>query len=293
MEGGGNSERLGGNGNGASAIARRCLCGLDATLWLRLSPSSGSKRLRAAGSARCRAGPSRPRSKLIARAKISNSWSNRYSIARSRISCGNRLPQQGKRSRMRPHEAQRPAVGTSWGMPIRRHSWRAPAAQPERCPCPANVRASLSLFGLVHLRGQRRRPAARAQKRILRWGNLNPPRRLCRNRRSFRSWPTRLERRSLDLWCARAWRWSGCGSVHHSGEAGRGPFSAEAMQRFYGGLLEPLTLQDIVAEDEDTFRVRTGSAGPTGRRAMAARSCPSGTSTWGFLVESIRALTGC
>jgi len=74
---------------------------------------------------------------------------------------------------------------------------------------------------------------------------------------------------------------------------GRGPFSAEKMQRFYGGLLEPLTLQDIVAEDEDTFRVayrfrRADGSACDGRSIVSVRD-----STWGFLVESIRALTGC
>ncbi len=74
---------------------------------------------------------------------------------------------------------------------------------------------------------------------------------------------------------------------------GRGPFSAEAMQRFYGGLLEPLKLQDIAADDEDTFRVsyrfrRADGSACDGRAIVSVRD-----STWGYLVESIRALTGC
>ena len=74
---------------------------------------------------------------------------------------------------------------------------------------------------------------------------------------------------------------------------GRGPFSAEGMQRFYGGLLEPLKLHDIAAEDEYTFRVsyqfrRADGSACDGRAIVTVRD-----SAWGFLVESIRALSGC
>ena len=64
---------------------------------------------------------------------------------------------------------------------------------------------------------------------------------------------------------------------------GRGPFSAEAMQRFYGGLREPLTLQDIAAEDEDTFRVsyrfrRADGSACDGRAIVSVRELDLGLS---------------
>ena len=116
------------------------------------------------------------------------------------------------------------------------------------------------------------------------------------NRQTAARCPNPPRRRSWLLRCARARRWSGRGSVHHSRKARTRPILGEAMQRFYSGLREPLALQDIAAEDEDTFQIlHTGSAGPTDLRAMAARSCSQfrELDTWGFLVESIRALTGC
>ena len=73
---------------------------------------------------------------------------------------------------------------------------------------------------------------------------------------------------------------------------GRGPFWRKLVQRSYGGFASPLTLQDIAAEDEDTFRVsyrfrRADGSACDGRAIVSVADLDLG-----LLVESIRALTG-
>jgi hypothetical protein len=65
------------------------------------------------------------------------------------------------------------------------------------------------------------------------------------------------------------------------------------MERFYGGLREPLTLDAISPEGASSFRVayrfrRADGSACDGQAIVAVRA-----SDWGYLIESIRALSGC
>ncbi len=74
---------------------------------------------------------------------------------------------------------------------------------------------------------------------------------------------------------------------------GRGPFSVAAMERFYGGLLQPLRLMDVQQIGPSTLRARYSfvtrdRAVCNGDAIVAVRPSPEGA-----LIESIRALSGC
>ncbi|WP_406857980.1 hypothetical protein ABEG18_10320 [Alsobacter sp. KACC 23698] len=74
---------------------------------------------------------------------------------------------------------------------------------------------------------------------------------------------------------------------------GRGPFSAAAMSRFYGGLRSPLRLEGVREIGPGTLRARYTFAARDGSvcRGDAVISVREGSS--GPLIESIRALSGC
>ena len=74
---------------------------------------------------------------------------------------------------------------------------------------------------------------------------------------------------------------------------GRGPFSAAAMERFYGGLKRPLRLTDVRQVGTTTLRARytfvtQAGAVCNGDSVVAVRPTREGA-----LIESIRALSGC
>ncbi|WP_460451425.1 hypothetical protein [Alsobacter sp. SYSU BS001988] len=74
---------------------------------------------------------------------------------------------------------------------------------------------------------------------------------------------------------------------------GRGPFSAAAMSRFYGGLRSPLRLEGVREIGPSTLRARYTFAARDGSvcHGDAVISVRQGSS--GPLIESIRALSGC
>lgn len=74
---------------------------------------------------------------------------------------------------------------------------------------------------------------------------------------------------------------------------GRGPFSAAAMQAFYGGLRRPLVLQSVEEIGPGTvraryaFETRAGSV-CDGEAVLRVRAEPDGQ-----FIQNIRALSGC
>jgi hypothetical protein len=74
---------------------------------------------------------------------------------------------------------------------------------------------------------------------------------------------------------------------------GRGPFSAAAMQTFYGGLRRPLVLRSVDEVSPGTVRARyafetLAGALCDGEAILRVRSEPDG-----LFIEHIRALSGC
>ena len=72
-----------------------------------------------------------------------------------------------------------------------------------------------------------------------------------------------------------------------------GPLSATAISGFYSGLVEPLTLVDVIPIRSGEYRVRYTYVAPS-RRRCDGESLVRTTNVRGFnLIASIKAINGC
>ncbi|GGH21784.1 hypothetical protein GCM10007036_26320 [Alsobacter metallidurans] len=74
---------------------------------------------------------------------------------------------------------------------------------------------------------------------------------------------------------------------------GRGPFSAQAMSRFYGGMRRPLRLEGVWQVGPSTVRARYNFVARDGSRCDGQAVISVRETAAGSQIESIRALSGC
>jgi hypothetical protein len=72
-----------------------------------------------------------------------------------------------------------------------------------------------------------------------------------------------------------------------------GPLSATAISKFYGNLVDPLTLIDVVAVRAGEYRVRYRYVAPGPRRCDGESLVRTAQVNGSNLIESIKAVTGC
>jgi hypothetical protein len=72
-----------------------------------------------------------------------------------------------------------------------------------------------------------------------------------------------------------------------------GPFSAEAITKFYGSLVKPLTVSDVAAVSENEYRVRYTFVAPRAKRCDGEALVRTVRLRDENLIYSIKALNGC